>query len=54
MDLNFVYKSSDHLRFENRITVSGPYGGEEEIITKIRSNINFPELSEWELGVSLK
>ena len=27
MDLNFVFKSSDHLRYENGKHVSGPHGG---------------------------
>ncbi|MBL0300085.1 MAG: hypothetical protein IPQ23_00050 [Cytophagaceae bacterium] len=27
MELNFVFKSSDHLRYENGILVSGPHGG---------------------------
>lgn len=27
MNLNFIFKSSDHLRYQNRQHVSGPHGG---------------------------
>ena len=27
MNLNFIFKSSDHNRYENGILVSGPHGG---------------------------
>lgn len=27
MNLDFVFKSSDHLRYENGVHVSGPHGG---------------------------
>ena len=30
MNLNFTFKSSDHLRYENGIHVSGPHGGAVE------------------------
>ena len=30
MKPNFVFKSSDHLRYENSRHVSGPYGGQDE------------------------
>jgi hypothetical protein len=39
MDLNFVFKSSDHLRYENGIHVSGPHGGAGRAV-KVEPNIN--------------
>ena len=39
MNLNFVFKSSDHLRYENGIIVSGPHGGAQRAI-KVEPNIN--------------
>jgi hypothetical protein len=38
MNLDFVFKSSDHLRYENGIHVSGPHGGAGRAI-KIEPNI---------------
>lgn len=39
MNLNFVFKSSDHLRYENGNHVSGPFGGANRAI-KVEPNIN--------------
>ena len=39
MNLNFVFKSSDHLRFENGRHVAGPHGGANRAV-KIEPNIN--------------
>lgn len=39
MDLNFVFKSSDHLRYENGIHVSGPHGGARRAV-KVEPNIS--------------
>lgn len=39
MKLNFVFKSSDHLRYENGKHVSGPHGGARRAI-KVEPNIN--------------
>lgn len=38
-DLNFVFKSSDHIRRQNGKTVSGPHGGAPRAI-KVEPNIN--------------
>lgn len=38
-DLEFVFRSSDHIRYENGIKVSGPHGGAPRAI-KVESNIN--------------
>lgn len=37
--INFVFKSSDHIRFENGIQVSGPHGGAPRAV-KVEPNIN--------------
>lgn len=39
MELNFVFKSSDHLRYENSKHVSGPHGGARRAV-KVEPNIN--------------
>ncbi|MBK7691389.1 MAG: hypothetical protein IPK62_03070 [Bacteroidetes bacterium] len=39
MNLNFVFKSPDHIRYENGIHVSGPHGGAGRAI-KVEPNIN--------------
>lgn len=39
INLNFVFKSSDHLRYENGIHVSGPHGGAGRAV-KVEPNIN--------------
>jgi hypothetical protein len=39
MELDFVFKSSDHLRYENGVLVSGPHGGARRAV-KIEPNIN--------------
>lgn len=39
MNLNFVFKSSDHLRYENGKHVSGPHGGAGRAV-KVEPNIN--------------
>ena len=39
MDLNFVFKSSDHLRYENGKHVSGPHGGAGRAV-KVETNIS--------------
>ncbi len=39
MKLDFVFKSSDHLRYENGIHVSGPHGGAGRAV-KVEPNIN--------------
>lgn len=37
IELNFEFKSSDHLRYENGICVSGPHGGAARLV-KIEPN----------------
>jgi hypothetical protein len=39
MTLNFVFKSSDHLRYENGRHVSGPHGGARRAV-KVEPNIS--------------
>ena len=39
MDLNFTFKSSDHLRYENGVHVAGPHGGANRAV-KVEPNIN--------------
>lgn len=39
MNLNFVFKSSDHLRYENGVHISGPHGGANRAV-KVEPNIN--------------
>lgn len=39
MELNFIFKSSDHLRYENGIHVSGPHGGARRAV-KVEPNIS--------------
>lgn len=39
MNLNFIFKSSDHLRYENGIHVSGPHGGAGRAV-KVEPNVN--------------
>lgn len=39
LDLNFVFQSSDHLRYENDRHVSGPHGGAPRAV-KVEANIN--------------
>jgi hypothetical protein len=39
MNLNFVFKSADHLRYENGNHVSGPHGGARRAI-KVEPNIS--------------
>jgi hypothetical protein len=38
MKLDIVFKSSDHLRYENGIHVSGPHGGTGRVV-KVEPNI---------------
>jgi hypothetical protein len=42
MKLDFVFKSSDHLRYENGIHVSGPHGGAGRAV-KVEPNISGDE-----------
>lgn len=42
MNLDFTFKSSDHLRYENGRHVSGPHGGAGRAI-KVETNINGAE-----------
>lgn len=39
MNLNFIFKSYDHLRYENGIHVSGPHGGANRAV-KVEPNIS--------------
>lgn len=39
LDLNFLFKSSDHIRYENGTHVSGPHGGAGRAV-KVEPNIN--------------
>lgn len=40
LDLNdFLFKSSDHIRYENGVQVSGPHGGAGRVV-KVESNLN--------------
>jgi len=39
MNLNFVFNSSDHLRYENGKHVSGPHGGAPRAV-KVETNIS--------------
>ena len=39
MNLNFIFKSSDHLRYENGIHVSGPHGGAGRAV-KVEPNVS--------------
>ena len=39
MELNFTFKSSDHLRYENGVHVAGPHGGANRAV-KVEPNIN--------------
>ena len=39
MILNFLFESSDHLRYENGIHVAGPHGGANRAV-KVEPNIN--------------
>ena len=39
MNLNFVFKSPDHLRYENGRHVAGPHGGAGRAV-KVEPNIN--------------
>jgi hypothetical protein len=39
MNLNFIYKSYDHIRYENGEYVKGPHGGARRIIT-VEENLN--------------
>lgn len=40
MLLNFIFKSSDHLRYENGEHVSGPHGGARRAV-KVEPNIKW-------------
>jgi hypothetical protein len=42
MNLNFVFKSSDHIRYENGRVVSGPHGGAPRAV-KVEPNIRGEE-----------
>ena len=42
MNLNFIVKSSDHLRYEDGVHVSGPHGGAKRAI-KVEPNISGDE-----------
>jgi hypothetical protein len=39
MNLNFIFRSSDHLRYQNGEHVSGPHGGAARAV-KIEPNVN--------------
>ena len=39
MKLDFVFKSSDHLRYENGRQVSGPHGGARRAV-KVEPNLS--------------
>ena len=39
MQLSFLFESSDHLRYQNGIHVSGPHGGAKRAV-KVEPNIN--------------
>lgn len=39
MNLEFIFKSSDHLRYENGIHISGPHGGARRAV-KVEPNIS--------------
>lgn len=39
MELNFTFKSSDHLRYENGVHVADPHGGANRAV-KVEPNIN--------------
>ncbi len=39
MSLNFIFKSYDHLRYENGLHVSGPHGGANRAL-KVEPNVN--------------
>lgn len=39
MDLSFIFKSSDHLRYENGVHVAGPHGGANRAV-KVEPNLN--------------
>ena len=39
MELNFTFKSSDHLRYENGVHVAGSHGGANRAV-KVEPNIN--------------
>lgn len=39
MELNFIFKSSDHLRYENGVHVAGPHGGANRAV-KVEPNLN--------------
>ena len=39
MNLNFIFKSSDHLRYQDGVLVSGPHGGARRAI-KVEPNIS--------------
>lgn len=43
IELDFIFKSSNHIRYENNIHVSGPHGGARRAI-KIEPNINDNEV----------
>ena len=49
MNLNFVFKSSDHLRYENGRHVSGPHGGAGRAV-KVEPNVNGCEGYDIESG----
>ena len=40
MDLNFIFKSRDHLRYENGVHVGGPHAGGANRAVKVEPNIN--------------
>jgi hypothetical protein len=40
--MNFEFKSSDHLRYENGVHVSGPHGGARRLV-KVEPNISGSE-----------
>lgn len=39
MELSFIFKSSDHLRYENGVHVAGPHGGANRAV-KVEPNLN--------------
>lgn len=39
MNLNFIFESSDHLRYQNKVLVSGPHGGARRAV-KVEPNIS--------------
>mgnify|MGYP000194138179 CR=1 FL=1 len=43
LELNFIFHSSDHIRYQNGIPISGPHGGASRAI-KVETNLNNNEI----------